>query len=105
MKTVSMKALGAAALAAAAMIGTPAIAAEAENISIAVRYSDLDLSTKEGQRALERRMENAAEQVCGIDRRTSGVALPSTESMRCYRETVKNFERQIAAVTERQQRG
>ena len=105
MKTISMKAGLAAALAAATMIATPVVAAEAEGITVAVRYSDLDLSTQEGQRALERRMENAAEQVCGIDRRTSGVALPSNESMRCYRETVKNFERQIAAVAEQQQRG
>jgi UrcA family protein len=105
MMTISMKAGLAAALAASTLIVTPAIAAEAEGATIAVRYSDLDLSTQEGQRALERRMENAAEQVCGIDRRTSGNVLPSNESLRCYRETVKNFEREIAAVAERQQRG
>jgi len=105
MKMISMKAGLAAALAAGAMIATPAVAAEGEGATMQVRYSDLDLSTDEGQAALERRLDRAAELVCGIDRRTNGVALPSTEARACYRETIKNFEREIAAVAEQQQRG
>ncbi len=103
MKTISIKTGLAAALAASAMLAAPVSAAEGE--SVAVRYADLDLSTQEGQSALERRLNHAAEQVCGIDRRTSGMALPSMEARRCYRETVKNFEREIAIRAEAQQRG
>lgn len=104
MTKFSIKAGLAAALTAGALLATPAIAAEPQGETIAVRYSDLDLSTEAGQRALERRLENAAEEVCGIDSR-AGFALPSTESMRCYRETVQNFEREIAARAEAQLRG
>lgn len=99
----SIKAGLAAALVSGAMLASPVMAEEA--MSIEVRYSDLDLSTQEGQDSLERRLNRAAEQVCGINPRVTGVALPSTESRRCYRETVEQFERQIATIAERQQRG
>ncbi|RIV89045.1 UrcA family protein [Aurantiacibacter zhengii] len=103
MKTISIKTGLAAALAASAVLAAPVSAAEAE--SVAVRYSDLDLSTQAGQAALERRLHRAAEEVCGIDRRTSGAALPSSEARRCYRETILNFDQEIALRAEAQQRG
>lgn len=105
MKTISMKAGLAAALAASAMIAAPVYAADGEGASVSVRYADLDLSTSEGQATLERRLDRAAENVCGIDRRTSGMAMPSAEARSCYRETIKNFEREIAMRAEQQQRG
>ncbi|MEL1250497.1 UrcA family protein [Aurantiacibacter gilvus] len=104
MTKFSIKSGLAAALTAGALFATPAIAAGAQGETVAVRYSDLDLSTEAGQRTLERRLTSAAEEVCGIDNR-SGFALPSTEARRCYRETVQNFEREIAARAEQQQRG
>ena len=103
MTMISMKAGLAAALAASAMIATPAVAGNADTLSIQVRYSDLDLSTQAGQETLERRLTRAAEEVCGIDRRTSGPALPSAESRSCYRETVESFDREIAARAQEQQ--
>lgn len=103
MTKISMKAGLAAALAASAMIATPAIAGNADGDSVSVRYSDLNLATQDGQRALERRLNRAAEKVCGIDRRTSGMALPSSESRSCYRKTVEGFEREIATRVHQQQ--
>lgn len=105
MKTISLKAGLAAALTAGALIAAPAHAAKDEGATVHVRYADLDLSTQEGQGTLERRLDHAAQEVCGIDPRTSGRALPTTESRSCYRETIKNFEREIAARAEQQQRG
>lgn len=102
MKTISIKAGLAAALVAGAMVSAPVSAAEGH--SVMVRYSDLDLSTAEGQATLERRLHKAAERVCGIDSRTFGAVLPSAESRGCYRETVKNFEREIAIRAEAQRR-
>lgn len=102
MKNISIKAGLAAALAAGALLATPAVAAQGETVSVS--YSDLDLSTEEGQRTLERRLNNAAEEVCGIDHR-AGFALPTSESRRCYRETVERFEQEIAVRAEAQQRG
>lgn len=103
MKTFSIKTGLAVALAASAVIAAPAYAANDEGASVPVRYADLDLSTKDGQDTLERRLDRAAREVCGIDPRTSGFALPSSESRGCYRETIKNFEREVAARTEEQQ--
>ena len=108
MTKISMKAGLAAAFAASAMIATPALADSVVTQSVQVRYSDLDLSTQAGQDTLERRLNQAAESVCGIDRRTSGPTLPSTESRKCYRETIKSFDREIAVRAQqqvRQQRG
>ncbi|WAT18132.1 UrcA family protein [Aurantiacibacter sp. MUD11] len=106
MKTISMKTGLAAAIAASAMIATPALAdARDGGETVSVRYSDLDLSTQEGQSALQRRLNRAAEEVCGIDYRTSGRALPSSEARSCYAETIKTFEREIAVRAAEQQRG
>ncbi|MFB0611220.1 UrcA family protein [Aurantiacibacter poecillastricola] len=104
MKTITtMKAGLAAAIAASAMIATPALATN-ELPTATVRYNDLDLSTQQGQDALERRLHNAAREVCGIDPRTTGFALPTAESRKCYSETIKSFEREIALRAEQQQR-
>lgn len=100
----AIKAGLAAALTASALAATPVLAAE-ETVTVAVRYSDLDLSTEQGQAALQHRLERAAEQVCGIDRRTSGPALPSPHSRRCYSEVVSNFDREVALRTAEQQLG
>lgn len=106
MMTKTIKAGLAAAIAASTVLAAPAFAADGVTRTVSVRYSDLDLSTQEGQAALERRLDRAAERVCGIDRRTSGPSMPSTDAMRCYRETVKDFEREIAARAQQQeQRG
>ncbi|MCB2065714.1 MAG: UrcA family protein [Erythrobacter sp.] len=94
----------AAAIAASAALAVPAAAAE-QGESVRVRYSDLNLSTDQGQAALQRRLERAAEEVCGVDRNSSGMALPSRQARRCYNETVRNFEREVAALAAEQQRG
>ncbi|MWV28233.1 UrcA family protein [Aurantiacibacter rhizosphaerae] len=103
MSKISIKTGLVAALAAGAMFSAPAMAGSTDAPSIAVRYSDLDLSTAEGQDTLDRRLTRAAEEVCGIDRRTSGMALPSAESRSCYRNTVQKMEREIATRTQEQQ--
>lgn len=44
-------------------------AAMAETMSVPVRYGDLDLSTPQGQRSLERRIAAASRMICGsVDR-------------------------------------
>lgn len=97
--TKTLKAALATAIAASAMLATPTLAhSNTETHSIAVRYSDLDLSTERGTSALERRMVRAAEQICGIDKRTSGRALPTAASRRCLAEIVTGFDHRIAAL-------
>jgi UrcA family protein len=98
------KSITAAAL-AAATIATPALAERDTEVSVAtVRYSDLDLSTERGLNTLQNRLENAAREVCGMNERFSGSQIPAGESRKCYVDTLKSFEREIANVAERQER-
>lgn len=56
----------------------------AGSLSVAVRYGDLDLSTSQGMRALHRRLDNAAWQVC-----LAMLSKPvSIEGSKCRRELV-----------------
>ncbi|AKM09559.1 UrcA family protein [Croceicoccus naphthovorans] len=95
MKTVSI-------IAAAAGL---AIAAPAFAESVSVEYSDLNLSTEAGQKELDRRLNNAARQVCGMDQKLTGTRVPSRESRECYKNARAQFEQSIAAVTAKEARG
>lgn len=50
---------------AVALIGTPAVAQPAAETQLVVSYSDLDLSTRQGVRTLDRRIRTAVETACG----------------------------------------
>jgi len=92
-------------LLAAATISAPAFATPpvAEARIAAVQYGDLDLSTENGQRVLDRRIAAAARDVCGTDERITGSLTPSTSSRTCYVRAINNLEREVAARTDRQQ--
>jgi UrcA family protein len=83
--------LAAAAFGAAAVFAAPA-AAE----SVGIQYADLDLSTKDGQEKLERRIDSAARTACGMDKVVTGRFTPSTAQRTCYRETKTSVHDQIA---------
>jgi UrcA family protein len=57
--------------------------AQAETASLRVRYADLDLASKGGQAALDRRIEFAVRQICG----------PAEVSDKVYRELVQPCQR------------
>ncbi|GGZ05262.1 UrcA family protein [Novosphingobium colocasiae] len=79
-RTFAIATIAAALVAAAA----PSFAAEPAGKSIAVSFKDLDLSSAEGQRTLEHRIDKAARSVCGMDDVTTGTRIPSAESRQCY---------------------
>ncbi|TYC89954.1 UrcA family protein [Novosphingobium sp. BW1] len=94
--------VGPAAMVGLAATATPAAAAAAaaaqENIPTAtVYYTDLDLSTVEGQETLERRLVKTARKVCRMDERAVDSFLPSSSSQACFREATQKVEGQIAA--------
>ena len=59
-----MKTLLTLAAAAAAFVGSPALAQNGP-AQVAVSYADLDLSSRAGVRTLDRRIRTAVEQACG----------------------------------------
>ena len=93
------------ALAAAATIAAPAHAAGADNGSVAVRYTDLDLATEQGQKALDERLDSAARKVCGMDERATGTRIASREATRCYREARAQLAERFADVVSNARRG
>ncbi|MEN7537375.1 UrcA family protein [Aurantiacibacter flavus] len=78
------------AIAASALALAPAVsAAEDDQRSSRVTYADLDLSTPEGMAELDRRIVNAAREVCEVNRQTTGTRMRSREARECF-ETAKN---------------
>ncbi len=83
MRNISLFAL--AIIASAATI-TPTVAAEAETVTSIVRTADLDLSSNVGQRELDRRIVQAAREVCGT---ASDVDLEGKNAARqCRADTI-----------------
>lgn len=86
-------ALGAAA---AATAPAPAFAKDVE-----VRYSDLNLSTPEGQKKLERRIDTAARDVCNVDAATTGSRIRSSEATACYNKARSDVSAQVAGAVDK----
>lgn len=94
-----------AALAAALPAG-PAVAVEGQaERSVEVHYNDLDLTTTEGAKELDRRLGKAAKSVCQIDVISTGTRIASSSARACYRETLKHLESRVAAVVAKKERG
>ncbi len=94
----AMSAMSIAALAA------PASAAPAGQ-AIRVEYSDLNLTTAEGQATLDRRLDDAARQVCGIGAMQTGTRMESRDARRCYREAKTSLAQQFANLVQAPAKG
>ena len=92
------------ALIAALGLALPAVPALAEQQVVGVQYSDLDLSSKEGQETLERRIDKAANAVCGANQSEMGTRIKSREVRSCVRSAKKQVRAQIAAATKEKPR-
>ena len=82
-----------------ALITAPAFADESESRSVAVKYKDLDLSSAEGQKELDRRIDRAAAEVCDANRIMTGTRLRSQERLQCADEARASIQKQIAQKT------
>ena len=80
---------------AAALLGLALTAAPAFANEIAVRYKDLDLSSAQGQKTLDRRINAAARQVCAYDQITTGTRLRSSASVTCYKQARAQVQKQV----------
>ena len=82
----------AAALAGAATVFAAPAAAED---SVGIKYSDLDLSTRAGQQKLDRRIDSAAREACGMEIQT-GRFTTSTAQRQCLAQTKASVHEQVA---------
>ena len=93
------------ALAAAAMLGAPAAYAATPGDAVKVSYTDLNLSSEKGQKILERRLDKAAREVCGMDERTTGTRMIDRDSKSCYDGARSKLAREFADVVSNTRRG
>lgn len=92
------------AAAAAALVFTGlsfSVAAPANAKDAVVRYNDLDLTSAEGQKKLDSRLDAAARDVCGYDAITTGSRLRSPEAVDCYNKARAQFSEHVAAAVDR----
>lgn len=97
MKTPLLASATAFAATAALFVGSPALAKPATD-DFVVRYSDLNLASEAGQKALERRIDKAAKEYCGVDAAPTGTRISPAEQRSCYRELRRQARQQFAAV-------
>lgn len=95
-----MKIITAIAAATLALSTTPAFAD-----SISVNYKDLDLLTPEGQAELDRRLDSAAREVCGLNEIQTGTRIPSRSARNCYKSAREQLDERIAMMVERERKG
>jgi len=93
LKTISLSLAGAALLAAGSVS-----AQERDTRTTGVTHQDLDLSTEQGRAELNRRIDDAAKQVCGMNERSLGSNIATRESRECYRTAKRDLERHFAEV-------
>ncbi|GAA4642284.1 hypothetical protein GCM10023115_04800 [Pontixanthobacter gangjinensis] len=94
------KSLIALAAVGAMMSTTPAFAG-----NVQIQYDDLNLSSPAGQEALERRIDKAARDVCGLDQQRSGTRFPNRGAKKCFDNAKKQATQQMAAVVDEQRLG
>lgn len=86
-----------AALLSAAIFATPLVAsAQDGSRTTGVTYRDLDLATTEGRAELDRRIDNAARNACGMDEVVLGTRLPTSGQRRCYRDARAQLDQRFA---------
>lgn len=89
-----------------ALVATPANAEPAtETHSVGISFRDLDLSSEAGREELDRRVENAAKEACGMNEHEVGSRISSREARRCVEKAKRDMAEFVAEVTSDKQSG
>lgn len=84
-------------LATIAAAGLAISATSVQAKSVSVSYSDLNLGTASGQKALSQRIDKAARKVCGHESQRTGSRLPDHGARACFEEAKTRATEQFAA--------
>jgi UrcA family protein len=89
------------ALSAFAIVaGTPLAAKD-----FTVQYSDLNLKSDKGQKELQRRIDKAAREYCGVDSRRVGSRMRSQGTRDCYKDARTAAREEMALLIGKSQLG
>ena len=84
-----------------ALITSPSIAGESDTQKIIVKFKDLDLSSADDQKELDRRIDRAAETVCEVNSVRTGTRMRSQASLQCVKEARATVKALVAAKIEK----
>lgn len=85
-----------------AFTATPAFAQTADVRVQEISVAGIDLSTAEGQRMLDERVERAAREVCGYDEARVGTLIRSAEARDCVAKAQASAREQVATIAQEQ---
>jgi UrcA family protein len=66
-----------------------------------VAFKDLDLTSAEGQKELDSRIDRAARSVCKTQRPTTGTMLGSSIDRTCYKQALKDVRERVASAVDK----
>lgn len=95
-ETNMRKLIAAMAIVAGTLSSTSAFAEQ-----VTVTLEDLNLSSEEGRIVLERRIDRAARQVCGMDEIITGTRITPQDRQRCYLASKASTREQLAVLLDR----
>jgi len=88
-----------------AFTASPALADQEERQTVSVSTEGLDLSSPEGQRILEERIDRAAREVCNANAVQTGTRIRRSDARKCIADARASVKRQMATIIEDQRRG
>lgn len=80
----------------ALIVGMPLAAQD-----LVIQYGDLHLESEKGRKSLERRIDAAARDFCGMDAQRTGSRIRSAGSSACYSDARKIAREQMAGIVSR----
>ena len=89
------------ALSAFAIVAAGPLAAE----DFTVKYNDLNLKSEQGRKALERRIDKAAREYCGVGELQTGSRIVASSTRQCYEEARNAAREQLGSLVEQSQLG
>ena len=89
------------ALSALAVVAASPLAAK----DFTVNYADLNLKSEQGQKALERRIDKAARDFCGVGVGQTGSRVVPQGTRQCYQDARNAARQQIGQLVEQSQLG
>lgn len=95
--------LAAIGLAGAAF--SPALAGTTDGMTIKVPTADINLATAEGQKTLDKRIEKAVRNVCGVTTPSTGSRILSEQARDCLAKARADVKQQLAVLNTDEQRG
>ncbi|NMW32683.1 UrcA family protein [Altererythrobacter sp. RZ02] len=85
----------------AALAATTPAYAETKSVD----YRDLNLASPQGQAALQKRLDHAAREVCGLNTKTLGTRIRSSDAQKCYIAAKKQAASQMTVVVNEERLG